>query len=49
MNDNAIKTGADALADPAVMPRLGVCWLSSNKIPKNSAAKIKRAGLYAII
>jgi uncharacterized protein (TIGR02996 family) len=49
MNSNSIKTGADALADPRVMPRLGVLWLSGNKIPSKSAARIKREGLYAII
>src|SRR5262249_18718116 len=42
LNDNAIKTGADALANPAVLPRLGECWLSGNKLPKKSAAKIER-------
>jgi uncharacterized protein (TIGR02996 family) len=41
-------TGADALADPAVLPRLGELWLSSNKIPRKSAAKIERDGPYAI-
>jgi uncharacterized protein (TIGR02996 family) len=49
MNYNAIKTGADDLADPKVMPRLGVLWLSSNRIPEKLAAKFKRPGLYAII
>jgi uncharacterized protein (TIGR02996 family) len=49
LNYNSIKTGADALADPAVMPRLGECHLSGNKIPSKSAAKIERDGLYAMI
>ena len=40
---NDIETGGQALADPAVMPRLGECWLSSK-----SAAKIERDGLYLI-
>jgi Ran GTPase-activating protein (RanGAP) involved in mRNA processing and transport len=45
---NAIKTGADALADPAVLPRLGECWISGNKIPKKAADKFHREGLYLI-
>jgi uncharacterized protein (TIGR02996 family) len=48
MSYNSIKSGADALADPAVMPRLGECWLSTNKIPKKAAAKLQRDGLYLI-
>ena len=45
---NGIKTGADALADPATLPRLGECWLTSNKIPKKAAEKLERDGLYLI-
>ena len=32
-------------AKKTVMPRLGECWLSSNRIPKKAAAKLKRDGL----
>ncbi|MCI0704403.1 MAG: TIGR02996 domain-containing protein [Planctomycetia bacterium] len=42
MSCNSIKTGADALAKGTVMPRLGVCWLSGNKIPKKSEDKLQR-------
>jgi uncharacterized protein (TIGR02996 family) len=48
MNYNAVKAGAGALADPAVMPRLGECWLSGNKIPRKAAERLDRAGLYLI-
>jgi uncharacterized protein (TIGR02996 family) len=39
---NSIKNGADALADAAVMPRLGTCRLWSNKIPEATVKKLKR-------
>jgi uncharacterized protein (TIGR02996 family) len=45
---NAIRNSADALADPAVLPRLGECWLGSNKITRKTAEKLKRDGLYLI-
>jgi uncharacterized protein (TIGR02996 family) len=48
MSDNSIKSAADALKDPAVMPRLGECWLSGNKITEKSAKKLERDGLYLI-
>ena len=40
---NPITTGADALADPAVMPRLGDCWLNS-AVPAKSQKRIRAAG-----
>ena len=45
MGNNPIKTGADALADPAVMPRLGECRLS---LSQGAAAKkkLQRDGLF---
>ena len=49
LSHNAITTGADALADPGVMPHLGELWLSNNTIPKDTAAKIGREGLYAVL
>jgi hypothetical protein len=48
MSYNNIRSGADALTDLAVMPRLGECWLSSNKIPKTFAEKLKRDKLFLI-
>jgi hypothetical protein len=42
MAGNSIQSGADALADPAVMPRLAECWLTNSKIPAASATKFKR-------
>jgi uncharacterized protein (TIGR02996 family) len=45
---NAIRTSADALADPAILPRLGECWLGSNNIPRKAAEKLQRDGLYLI-
>ncbi len=48
LGSNAIKTGADALADPNTMPRLGECWLSSNKLTKKAGEKLERDGLYLI-
>jgi Ran GTPase-activating protein (RanGAP) involved in mRNA processing and transport len=49
LDNNGIKTGANALADPTVMPRLGECWLSLNEIPKASAAKIEGTGRWVIL
>jgi len=46
---NSIKTGANALTDPTVMPRLGECWLNLNSIPEVSAAAIKGTGRWVII
>ena len=48
MSGNPITTGADALADPGVLPRLGECWLPS-KVPAKSAARIKATDRYVII
>jgi uncharacterized protein (TIGR02996 family) len=45
LSNNAIKTGAEALADPAVMPRLVMCNLNCNNIPRPTAARIARSGL----
>jgi Ran GTPase-activating protein (RanGAP) involved in mRNA processing and transport len=45
---NTIQTGADALTDPAVMPRLAECWLCGNKIPERVAAKLKGSGRYVL-
>lgn len=46
---NAIKTAAGALADPAVLPRLGECHLSGNKIPKHvTGTAFERDGLCLI-
>ncbi len=44
---NSITTGADALADPAVMPRLVDCWLTS-EVPPKSQQRIKATGRYII-
>jgi uncharacterized protein (TIGR02996 family) len=49
LNDNLIRTGADAVADPAVMPRLGECRLCGNKIPKSMAAKLKGKGRSVLV
>ena len=46
---NAIEKGADALADPKMLPRLGSCSLAGNNVPKGSAAKIKRSGRNVIV
>ena len=48
LGSNAIKTGADALADPKTMPRLGECWLGGNKLTKKVGEKLERDGLYLI-
>jgi len=45
MAGNSIKSGADALADPSVMPRLTECWLGHNKVPEASAKTFKRDGM----
>ena len=42
LESNGIRTGADALLDPGLMPQLGVCWLTGNKILKESAERIKQ-------
>jgi uncharacterized protein (TIGR02996 family) len=49
LDNNSIKAGANALADPTVMPHLGECWLSLNNIPKASAAKIEGTGRWVIL
>ena len=49
LSDNRIATGADALADPGVMPRLGVCWMSGNKIPMKSQERIEKRRMYTIL
>jgi uncharacterized protein (TIGR02996 family) len=46
LSNNAIKSGADALADPAVMPRLGSCRLEGNRITNATVQKVTRQGLY---
>ncbi len=43
LDDNAIRTGADDLADPAVMPHLGECGLNGNNVPKAAIEKIRAA------
>jgi uncharacterized protein (TIGR02996 family) len=48
LSGNAIKTGAAALADPAVLSQLGECWLDGNNIPQKARAKLERDGLYLI-
>lgn len=48
MEDNTIKTAADAIKDRKVMPRLGECWIGGNKIPSKAAKKLKRKDLYLI-
>jgi uncharacterized protein (TIGR02996 family) len=40
--DNPIKTAADALADPAVMPRLGSCSLDDTHVPEATLTRLKR-------
>jgi hypothetical protein len=49
LDHNDIRTGTDALTDPAVMPRLGVCWLSGNTISKGTQDSIKKRRIYAIL
>jgi hypothetical protein len=49
MGGSPIRTGADALGDPGVMPRLGECWLTGTKIPPKSAARIKANLPYVLI
>jgi hypothetical protein len=44
---NPITTGADALADPSVMPRLGECWLNSG-VPAKSQERIRATSRYVI-
>ncbi|MBM3981395.1 MAG: TIGR02996 domain-containing protein [Planctomycetes bacterium] len=46
LSDNRVKAAADALADAGVMPRLGICNLSGNKVAPKSKARIARPGLY---
>jgi uncharacterized protein (TIGR02996 family) len=48
MSYNPITTGADVLADRAVMPRLGECWLSLKGVPDEAKEKLRREGLYLI-
>jgi uncharacterized protein (TIGR02996 family) len=42
LTDNPIKTAADALADPAVMPRLSSCSLRGTRVPQGTLSRLKR-------
>ncbi len=46
MSYNSVKNGADTIKKKTVMPRLGTCWMSGNRIPKRTADKLERDGLY---
>jgi uncharacterized protein (TIGR02996 family) len=49
LNNNRIKAAADVLCDSAVMPRLGECWLSGNRIPRAAGEKLRESGRYVVV
>jgi uncharacterized protein (TIGR02996 family) len=42
LTDNPIKTAADALADPAVLPHLSRCALDDTQVPEATLTRLKR-------